>query len=224
MHTKDVRKKAEGLRRKGYSYAMIAEQLEVPKGTLHWWLRDIPYSPNQYARLKRKQGFANSAASRTNQAQERGQQAREEARHIMASTSDRDFLVAGAGLLLGQTSPSPQGAFLRTPSIEVAQFATRWFRDMAGVTPEHFAPFIQIAPGRTYKEALQHWAAATQIPADQFGAPRFTQTKPTKKNPGGRDHGTFYLAFRGCGERYFKVNLEQRIQGFRDALLGKEAE
>lgn len=214
-----MRKKAEGLRRKGYSYAMIAEQLEVPKGTLHWWLRDIPYSPNQYARQKRKQGFANSAASRTHKAQESGRQAKEEAQQMIATTSDRDFLLAGAGLLLGQTTHSPQGSVLRTANDMVARFAVRWFREAIGVALPHFAPFIQIAPGRNYDDALRYWADAVDIPVEQFGTPHLTQTKKTKKGPGGRDYGTFYLAFRGCGKRYFKVDLEQRIQGFRDTLL-----
>ena len=197
---------------------MIAEQILVPKGTLHWWLRDIPYSPNQYARQKRKQGFANSAASRAAQAVERGTQARQEAQGLLGTISERDTLLAGIGLLLGRSPRAPRGALFRTTSPEVARFATRWFQDALDIAPEHLAPFIQISSEKNTKDALQYWAKETSIPPGQFTPPRIVASK-TPTGSRSRDFGTFYLALRGCGKRHFKVDLEQRIQGFRDALL-----
>lgn len=222
MRDKETRKQAEVLRRKGYSYTMIAEQLGVPKGTLHWWLRDIPFSPNQYARLKRKQGFAHSAASRAAQTRASGEAARLDAKNIVGKLSDRDALMAGIGLLLNRSLRPPRGAVLRTSSLEVARFIVLWFQKTLGVAPDHFAPFIQISSERDYKPVLRQWAEATGIPPDQFATPRFTKATSVKAHAKSRDYGAFYLAFRGCGKRHFKVDLEQRIQGFRDALLNED--
>lgn len=201
---------------------MIAEQLNVPKGTLHWWLRDIPFSPNQYARLKRKQGFANSAASRAEQTRVSGEVARRQAKDTVGKLSTRDSLMAGIGLLLNRSPRSPRGALLRTPSPEVAKFIVLWFQETLGVPLSHFSPFIQISSERDYRTVLRHWTEATGVPVEQFTAPRLTGALSMKKGAKSRDYGTFYLAFRGCGKRHFKVDLEQRIQGFRDALLGKD--
>ncbi len=37
----DIKREVRGLRRKGHTYRELIDMFDVPKSTLHWWLRDI---------------------------------------------------------------------------------------------------------------------------------------------------------------------------------------
>lgn len=39
--SEDIKREVKGLRKKGYSYRQLIDMFDVPKSTLHWWLRDI---------------------------------------------------------------------------------------------------------------------------------------------------------------------------------------
>ena len=56
-----LREKAIALRKAGYSYNLILEQVPVSKSTLSIWLADVPYYPNSQV-LNRVRGAAIAVA------------------------------------------------------------------------------------------------------------------------------------------------------------------
>ena len=218
MHNPTQRKQAEQLRRKGYSYSMIAEQLSVPKGTLHWWLRDIPYSPNRFAQLRKKEGFTHSAQRRSEQSTQAGMRARSDARNQIGSLSPRGLLVAGAALF-AQQKMSP--ALFSSDDGRVISLALRFLRTSLGVEEQHLAPFIQLSTRYDAKKAIAHWSEVTDIPATAFGSTRRIAASARAPKRKERPYGTLHIGVRSCGKRHFRVELVHRIQGYIDALMGE---
>ena len=218
MHSPTQRKQAEQLRRKGYSYSMIAEQLRVPKGTLHWWLRDIPYSPNRFAQLRKKEGFAHSAKSRSEQAAQAGTRARNDAHKQIGALSSRDLLVAGAALFAQQkVSPS----LFSSDNAGVVRLALQFLRTSLEVDEQHLAPFVQLSARYDEKKAVAYWSEVARILPAAFGSTRRIAASARAPKRKERPYGTLHIGVRSCGKRHFRVELEQRIRGYIDALMGE---
>ena len=98
--------RAVDLRRRGWSYNVIAVRLGVSKSTLSHWLREVPYQPNRAVVERIRLGPARAAVIKQQRRARQIELLRAEGRRHVGRLSARDLLFLGLGLYLGEGTKS----------------------------------------------------------------------------------------------------------------------
>src|SRR5688572_9993297 len=117
------RKRARELRAEGWTMPDIAAELDVSRGSVSLWTRDVPFEPQPRRRARNRQP---NALQRAKSAEIEKLLA--EGREIIGDLSHRDLLIAGAALYAGE-GDKRDGAvgFANSDPAMIALFL-RWFR------------------------------------------------------------------------------------------------
>ncbi|MBI3463605.1 MAG: helix-turn-helix domain-containing protein, partial [Planctomycetes bacterium] len=94
--------RAVDLRRRGWSYNIIAARLGVSKSTLSHWLREVPYEPNKTMIERIRLGPARAAASKERRRSQQILLFRAQGRKELGKLSARDLRLLGLGVYLGE--------------------------------------------------------------------------------------------------------------------------
>src|SRR3989338_2718813 len=101
---KSLRQRARDLRRRGWSYNIIAQRLDLSKSTLSDWLREVPYTPNQEVIRRIRAGPAQAAVSKQRKRLGEILALKKDALRQIGKISERDLLFLGIGLYIGEGS------------------------------------------------------------------------------------------------------------------------
>lgn len=211
----ELRKGATVLRRRGWSYSMIAQELGVAKSTLSHWLREVPYTPNSTVRKRIREGPAISAMRKNAQKMSDIASAKKQAAKELGALSKRDLWMLGLGLYIGEGSKLYETVRLINADPETVRLAISWFHRICGVPLEHFSISIHLYPDVPKKTAIRYWSKVTGIPIRQFGK---TQVD-LRKNKSGKKrrklpYGTAHIDVRSRGKPSLGVRLHRRIIGW----------
>jgi transcriptional regulator with XRE-family HTH domain len=176
----EERIKARKLRKKGYSMRSIASLLNISKGTISIWCRDIPLTREQKRRLSEnaiKKGHkGRMIGARTNRQRKLENIKRYEfiSKNEIGTMSYRDLLFAGTALYWGEGSKTENSRLAFTNSDpEAILFMYKWFKEVFGVTKKEFTPriFINKIHARRIKKVVAFWSELLKLPKEQFGNP-----------------------------------------------------
>lgn len=211
---KALREQAIGLRRQGWSYNIICARLEVSKSTLSHWLRDVPYSPNQTVKARISGAVAKSNVVRNQKRLKNIAESREWAVKKLATISDRDLLLLGIGLYIGEGSKLYEDVQFINSDPNIVRLIMRWFTEVLDVPPHHFVASLHIYPDISENIALQYWSSIMRTPLSQF---RKTYVDKREGKSIRKKHmlpyGTINIRVRACGNKEFGVQLHRRIMG-----------
>ena len=207
-----LRGKALNLRKRGWSYNIIADRLKVSKSTLSYWLRDIPYSPNKTVQKRVNDAFLKSAMSRHEIKMKSLIKAESWAKKEVGTLSDRDLMMLGLGLYIGEGSKRDEIVHIMNSDPRVLYLAIKWLRDSFAIPLKHFRLIMFIYPDNSETEAKFYWSQKTGIPIKQFEKSQVDR-RADKKNDNRRKllHGTAHIKIRACGNADFGVLLHRRI-------------
>lgn len=215
MQPSITKQKAINLRKKGYSYSMILDKLNIPKSTLSDWVRDIPYTPNQEVIKKVKNGQLKSAIFKINQKIINISNAKKLARKELGHISKRDLWLLGIGLYLGEGTKSNETIRIVNSDPEVIKIALLWFRKICKLNDENFIPRIHLYPDISINQAVSYWSKETGINQDQFAKTQVDcRTNKSSRKKGKLPYGTLSLQIKSCGEAKFGRTLHRRIMGW----------
>lgn len=177
------------LRKKGYSIKSISEKLDVSKGSVSIWCRDIILTEKQKNILRDNmikaghKGRMIGAEINRKKREDNIAFFREFGKNEIGQISRRDLLIAGIALYWGEGSKSDKTslAFVNSdPSM--IKFMYRWFNEVMGVKKEEFMPriFINEIHRPRIKVVLNFWSSFLDLPISQFGNPVFLKMKQKK--------------------------------------------
>ena len=209
---KSWRKKAVDLRKKGYSYNLIRERIPVSKSTLSYWLSEIPFKPNAQVKARVKSGFLRLSMERHEQRINQIARIKREAKNFILPFSERDMLLFGLGLYLGEGAKLSQRVRMINSDPRVISFAVLWLEKHFDVPRKNMSLTIHLYPDNQLKKSLKYWSKITKIPVGQF---RKTQID-LRKNKSGKKHrklpyGTAHLEVNCHGRKGLGVELFRRI-------------
>ena len=210
------------MRKKGYSYSFIKEEIDVSKSTLSYWLRDIPYTPNRKVIKRVGLALAKSGEAKSQIRRKSIQDAQKEAKNIIGDFSERDLLMFGLGLYLGEGDKTMNIVRVTNSDPEVINFAIRWLSKSFGLRKKNFTLAIHLYPDNNIKRSLKFWSDKTGISLEQFGKTQVDgRTNKKNKKRGKFPHGTAKLRVKGLGNPKNGVFLARKIKAMMSEVLDK---
>jgi len=215
-----LKNKAIKLREKGFSYNLILKKIPVSKSTLSYWLRDVPYVPNEEVRHRVKKALLNMAMTRHQQRLMTEKEIKDEANNKFFAITERDLLLFGLGLYLGEGSKMLQRVRIINSDPLVIKFAIIWLEKVFNVPKSHLTLTIHLYPDTNVTKAVNYWSKLTGLKLNQF---RKTQID-LRKNKSGKKHrklpyGTAHLEVNGRGDKKLGVYLFRKVIFYIDTFL-----
>jgi transcriptional regulator with XRE-family HTH domain len=222
----DQHARARELRARGYTYAEIASELGVSRGSVSLWVRDMP----RVGRLSYEETRQRNAAgvSRYWEAEGLRRELRRQAVSDAAAAeigtlTDREILIAGAiaywceGCKSKPHRRSEEISFINSDP-RLIQFFLR-FLDAAGVSPDRLIRRLQIHESADVEAAQQFWVHLTGLPPGQFRQPTLKRHNPktVRKNVGPGYRGCLVIKVRQSAELY------RQVEGWASAAMAARA-
>jgi transcriptional regulator with XRE-family HTH domain len=215
-----LRQHAKFLRKRGWSYNIIASRLGVAKSTLSHWLREIPYHPNRQVRKRIREGPAKSARIRHDAKIAAIQSAKLAASQEIGQMTQRDLWMLGLGLYIGEGTKLYETVRFINSDPEVIRAAMCWFRTICGIPNGHFSVAIHLYPDTPQLTAARFWSKVTGIPVSKFGKTQVDRrTNKSGKKQRKLPYGTAHITIHSRGDPRLGVALHRRILGWIEAVM-----
>jgi len=181
--------KAQELRVKGLSINYIAKKLNVSKGSISYWCKDIKLTEKQKKKLLENsiraghKGRLMGAEMNRRKKQGNIDFYKILAKKQIGKISKRDLLIAGVALYWGEGVKSDKSSFAFINSDpEAIKFMYKFYSEILGVKKENFMPRIFI--NEIHKDridvVLNFWSNLLKLPISQFGNPVFLKMEQKK--------------------------------------------
>lgn len=218
----EVRARARELRARGYTYAEIAAELGVSRGSVSLWTRDLPRVGRiSYEEVRRRNAAGVSEYWRAEglRREARRQAATDAAAAEIGALSDREILIAGAVAYWCEGSKSKpyrrkeRIAFINSDPGLIELFLR--FLAVAGVTPNRLICRLYIHESADVAAAQKFWLDVTGVPETQFRRPTLKRHNPrtVRKNTGPAYHGCLVIGVRQSAELY------RHVEGWAHAAM-----
>ena len=137
-----MREQAIDLRRQGWSYKMILEQIKVSKSTLSLWLRDVPMETEVIIEERHRVGRAKRAKNTSRYYLQKRIAAQREAdirycELIDSSFSNRELFLLGLALYWGEGAKTGSNVSVSNSDPEVIKLFMHWMKQCFGIIPIH---------------------------------------------------------------------------------------
>ena len=211
---------AQKLRRHGLSYGEILQKIDVSKGTLSEWCKDIPLTEKQKLRLLNNKKLGQrkgSLVAADNKRQERMRkiaQIRIDAKGELGKIDDRDNFIAGIALYAGEGNKGDGSVGFANTDPLLIKFMMQWFVKFTKVPLRKMRGAIWIHEGLSEKDAKIFWSNLTGIPPNQFHKTYIVKvnndSRKVRKNL--HNHGVFTI-------RFSDSSIHRKIMGWILALF-----
>jgi len=158
---------AQKLRREGFSYKEISDQVSVSKSTVSLWCRDVELTPEQKERLKAKHGKPNGPKLLEARRIAATKQVKAQAKSELKPLADYEFKIAGIMLYWGEGFKT-QYVGISNSDPQLIKFMMRWFREICRVPDDKFRAQVHIHSGQNELEIKKFWSKITGIPLLKF--------------------------------------------------------
>ena len=172
------RARARELRAQSWTLCEIAEELNVSKGSVSVWVRDVDFVPKA-----RNRGHASQQPHplRVKKLAEI-ERCRVEAEEFIGELSDREFLIFGLGLYAGEGSKTKTTVSMANTNPRLLRIFVTWLRCNFCVDESRLRTKLYLHEGLDLEEATDYWSEVTDIPIEQFRAPYRAVADPTRRN------------------------------------------
>ncbi len=220
MYFPEIKQKAIKLRNEGYSYNYIVKHVPVSKSTLSEWLRDVEFTPNTHTLETIGKAHLASGVYKRNLKIKSLEKAALQAKHDIGNISDRDVMMLGLGIYIGEGGKSFDITKITNSDPKIIKFSIKWFMKSFGISMKQFKIRLHIYPDNNEKECIEYWSKYTGVPTTQFfktSIDRRTNKKisNTRKLP----FGTAHMTVQGLGNKEFGSYLHRRIMAWINRVL-----
>ena len=208
------------LRKRGFSYSMISEKIDVSKSTLSDWLGSIPYKANRQVKKRIGLARAQSGNVKSKLRLDSINRARTESSIKIGAISNRDILMAGLGIYIGEGTKTHGIIRVINANPKVIRFAIKWFTKSFGLDISNFYLRIHVYPDNNIQKAKLFWKKETGIPLEQFYNTQVDRRKNKKMGRRGKlEHGTAHLSIKSNGDPSKGVYLSRLIEAMMEKIL-----
>ena len=194
------RKFARKLRRSGQSVRAIARQTGCSKSSISLWVRDIPLTAKQIAKLKSNQDKARAkAANHPNSLKQKWAKIRnniieKSSREIPKNFSNTNLKILGAALYWAEGYNASRNHFLFANSNPgMIKVMMKFLENICHVPREKIKARVNIHPHLDIKKAEHFWLSITGIPKYNFNKPLISISKASKQKKDSLPFGTFNI-------------------------------
>ncbi len=169
------------LRKEGFSYAEIKEQVPVSKSTLSGWFKGLRLSPIQRSRLKQKrlEALRRGVEEKKSQHLKKVKEIQENSSQDVGQISKREFWLMGLILYWREASESDlkKGVRFTSSNPHLIKFFLKWLKEI-GKIPDEEVKFDLFAKDDS---AVSYWSEITGFTRENF--PRVYLQKVKIKRP-----------------------------------------
>ena len=210
------RQKAISLRKRGKSYNEISRILNISKGTLSLWLRNVKMPPEIEKKFwdKTRKGWAESIIrfnrQRIARARERGENIQLAAAKKIKNLTKKDLLLIGSVLYWAEGSMRSRWRVgFANSDPDMIKIVMRFFREICCIDEEKFNAKVHLHPNIKENKAVNFWSKVSGIPKNQFTPSQTQISKSSKKrrNPHQLPYGTLHLSIHS-------VDMANQIKGW----------
>lgn len=169
----ELKRRAEMLRKQGYSMNAIQKELAVSKSTVSIWTREIRISKTQRERLSRKP-FSRKAVEKRRQARIKNEEEKRGAvisiaRNSIGVLSARELWLIGSALYWAEGGKTRRSLVRFTNSDpSMMRIVMRFFREVCKVPEEKFRVQIHLHSNLDPERARIYWSKITKIQKSRF--------------------------------------------------------
>ncbi len=167
------------LRNLGESYGEICKKVNVSKGTLSLWLRNIQLTPSQKSKLvgRQKSRYMGAKANQTKRI-ERSKEIILNAKNEIKSYIKNPLFLSGLMLYWAEGDKSEETEAVKFTNSDpvMIRLMMEWFRKICGVSENKFRICLHIHSLHCREDVQDYWSKNTGISLNQFYK---TQVKPT---------------------------------------------
>lgn len=214
-----AREKAISLRRAGYSYTYISERTGLSKSTLSSYLSRVPYTPNKHTRNSIGKARAKSGQTKARIKNESLAFAKYQAAKDIGQLSERDILMVGIGLYIGEGSKTQDIIRVVNSDVRVINLFIKWLC-IFGYNKKNLAIRIHLYPDSDITKVESYWSLKTGLNKCQFQKAYIdSRINKDRRRRGKYQNGTAHVTVRSAGDKRFGVALSRRIGAWMEEVL-----
>jgi len=165
--------KAVSLRQKGTSITTIAEDLNVSKGSVSRWVKDVQLSAATLSKIRARSHSAAAVEarriSRLKKEDARRAVVIERAKNSISRVTQEQLFLVGIALYWGEGSKKKRGVAEFTNSDpRMIKIMKKFFKSVCKVPESKFRGHVYLHEHMDKKNAEQYWSKVANIPLQQF--------------------------------------------------------
>lgn len=214
-----LREQARALRRAGLSLQEISERLHhrVPRSTLQGWVRDIPLTLDQQARLRQRireggrKGRLRAQMLREERKRQEQEDLRRKAKELIQDAPEQVIaLLIALGLYLGEGAKARDSFCLGNSDPRIICLWQECLRRSFEIDQDRWAAQLMLSDGMDEEVVRSFWSEITGIPISRFHRSSFRRGKPRKIRSG----------YKGvCLVHYFDLKIRRFLDALFDVIL-----
>jgi hypothetical protein len=217
----ELKQKSQKLRKKGFSYNEINNQLHVSKSTLSNWCKDIALTKEQAFRLFNNK-LKGSAKGRIIGAKRQQEEKIKKINNLLiqgkkevGKLNKKSRFMVGIALYVAEGTKSEKSPGFANSDPKIIKFMRSWFKEFCKIPDEKFRGAIWIHDNLNVKNAEKYWSNLTKIPLNQFHKTYISENKINSKKIRKNLHefGVFSI-------RFSDVQVIRRINGWISGVFG----
>lgn len=195
-----LREKAIQLRKRGYTYSQIKEQLGLQKSTLSDWLRNLSLSDKQLLALERNKEKKELLRreryhiTRKNQREERFKKVYEEQKKLLP-LSKRELFLTGIFLYWGEGEKSHGIISISNSDPRIIKFAIYWMTRSLDIERSKLRVSLHLYKDMDISKSIGFWSKTLGLPKTQFQKPYIKKSNREGLTYKSFGHGTCRLYF-----------------------------
>lgn len=194
MNRRLDRREAIELRLQGKTYTFIKDYLNISKGTLSYWLKNIKLTKFQLKNIKKdstERRIENYINTRRKKRIKIFESYLENGRKNLLPFSKRDFLIAGLFLYLGEGEKSNWWTTsISNTNPSIIKFVLFWFTKILKIPKNKIKVHLHLYKDMDIEKEINLWTKITGIPRKQFRKPYIKKTSSKSIDYYTFGHGT----------------------------------
>ena len=210
-----LRAEAEELRRQGYSYNLIQERLGIAKGTMSYWFKEMPFTPNKEVLRRVKNGQGKLGIRRHNDRVNEIAKLKKVGIAEIGVLSARDLWLLGLGIYIGEGSKTNEQIRIVNSDPAVIRTSIKWLKESCGLDNENIRMSLHIYPDNNPEECIEYWQRVTRLKRENFRWISVdSRTNKSASNAGKLMYGTAHVTVISNGDKAKGVKLFRRLNGW----------
>jgi len=215
-----LRKEAEQLRDKGYSYSMITKELGVSKGTMSYWFKNRPFTPNKEVVERVKYGPIENGRRRHNEKVKEIEELNKVGKKELGNISKRDLWMLGLGIYIGEGAKTTESIRISNSDPNVIIIAIRWLKEICSVPSANIVIRLHLYPDNSEKDSIEYWSKLSGLPQKNFQKTMIDRRDNKSSNRRGKlPYGTAHVSVLAKGDPTKGVKLFRRINGWMSGSI-----
>ncbi|MEK7659444.1 MAG: hypothetical protein AAB338_02205 [Patescibacteria group bacterium] len=194
MNRRLDRREAIKLRLRGKTYTFIKDYLNVSKGTLSYWLKNIKLTKSQIENIKRsstERRIENYINTRREKRVKIFESYLKNERRNLLPLSKKDYLIAGLFLYLGEGEKSNWWTTsISNTNPSIIKFSVFWLTKVLKVKKSRVRIHLHLYKDMDIEKEMNFWSKLTGISKKQFRKPYIKKTSSKNIDYHTFGHGT----------------------------------